>query len=102
MKTYIDDIRQVMEQLADEGQAGVSPQAAAVEVEERVRARMPDSWDRFTGAVIADKLQSEWRSLQRERRVDEAFEAGHEKVSKWSRQARARLDEHRSSPKKQG
>ena len=90
-----------MEELADEGQAAASPQTAAVEVEKRVRERIPDSWDRFTQAVIAEKLQSEWRSLQRERRIDEAFEAGHEKVSKWNRQAKARLDERRSPSKRE-
>ena len=99
MDTYIDGIRQLMEELADEGQATASPEAAAVEVEKRARERSPDDWERFARVVLTDKLQAEWRSLQRERRIDEAFEAGHEKVSKWSRQAKAKLDERRSSPK---
>ena len=96
MDTYMSDIRRLMEELADEGQATASAEDAAVEVEKRARERVPDAWERFVTVVLADKLQAEWRSLQRERRIDEAFEAGHEKVSKWSRQAKAKLDERRS------
>jgi hypothetical protein len=97
METYIDEIRRLMEEFADEGQERATPGVAASEVEKRARERIPDAWDHFVRVVITDKLESEWRSLQRERRIDEAFEAGHEKVSKWSRQAKAKLDERRSN-----
>ena len=96
MDTYLDDIRRLMEELADEGQATASAEVAAAEVESRARERVPDAWERFVRVVLTDKLQSEWRSLQRERRVDEALEAGHEKVSKWSRQAKAKIEERRA------
>ncbi len=97
MKTYMDDIRRLMEELAEEGQATASAEVAAVEVERRAKERSPDAWERFVRVVLTDKLQAEWRSLQRERRVDEALEAGRDKVSKWSRQAKAKLEERRSS-----
>jgi hypothetical protein len=96
MHTYDDDIHQLMEEYADEGQERATPEVAAAEVEKRARERIPDAWEHFVQVVLADKLQSEWRSLQRERRIDEAFEAGHEKVSTWSRQAKAKLEERRS------
>ena len=96
METYADDIRRLMEELADEGHATASADVAAEEVEKRARERVPDAWEHFARVVLTDRLQSDWRSLQRERRIDEAFEAGHEKVSKWSRQAKAKLEERRS------
>jgi hypothetical protein len=96
METYTDEIRRLMEEFADEGQERATPQVAAAEVEKRAREHIPDVWEHFAQVVVTDKLQSEWRSLQRERRIDEAFEAGHEKVSKWSRQAKAKLEERRS------
>jgi hypothetical protein len=97
MHTYTDDIHALMEEFADEGQERATPQVAADEVEKRARERIPDAWDHFVQVVVTDKLQSEWRSLQRERRIDEALETGHEKVSKWSRQAKSKLEERRTN-----
>jgi hypothetical protein len=96
MNTSMDDMRQLMEEFADEGHATASAEVAVAETEKRAHEQLPEAWDNFVRVVVTDKLQSEWRSLQRERRIDEAFETGHEKVSKWSRQAKAKLDERRA------
>ena len=61
MDSYLDDIRRLMEELADEGQATASAEVAAAEVESRARERVPDAWERFVRVVLTDKLQSESR-----------------------------------------
>jgi hypothetical protein len=96
MKNPVDEMRRLMEQFADEGQAQASADVAAVEVEKRAIQQMPDVWERFSRLVLTETLQGLWRSLQRKRRVSEALGTGREKVSTWSRQAKATLDERRS------
>jgi hypothetical protein len=92
----MDEIRRLMEEFADEGQANASAEVAAVEVEKRAIQQMPDVWEGFSRLVLTETLQGMWRSLQRKRRVGEALGTGREKVSTWSRQAKAKLDERRS------